>query len=145
MITEHHSLSIRSGGLACCNCLRKLNPEIAFVDTSSGSSLKQAAVGPSSPSSQHGAAQVPNTVQALLAQVPNTVQALVTQLPNTVQALAALPKKVQALVSLNQLPCSIVLSMLNTIMIHVHSCANRRYDVGNLGYWSLHHVGNLGY
>ena len=35
--------------------IRKLNPEIAFVDTSSGSSLTQAVVGPSSPSCQHGA------------------------------------------------------------------------------------------
>ena len=33
MIIEHHSLCIRSRDLACCNCLRKLNPEIAFVDT----------------------------------------------------------------------------------------------------------------
>ena len=58
MITEHHSLCIRSGDLACCNCLRKirkLNPEIAFVDTSSGSRLTQAVVGPSNSSSQRGA------------------------------------------------------------------------------------------
>ena len=77
MITEHHSLCIRNRDLVCCNSLRKihkLNPEIAFVDTSSGSSLTQAVVCPSSP------------------------------VPNTVQALAALLKKVQALVSLNQLP-----------------------------------------
>ena len=52
MITENRSLCIRSGDLACCNCLRKirkLNPEIAFVGTctSSGSSLTQAVVGPS--------------------------------------------------------------------------------------------------
>ena len=58
MITEHHSLCIRSGDLACCSCLRKirkLNPEIAFVDTSSSSSLTQVVVGPSNSSSQHGA------------------------------------------------------------------------------------------
>ena len=58
IITEHHSLCIRNGDLACCNCLRKIRklyPEIAFVDTSSGSSLTQAVVGPSSPSCQHGA------------------------------------------------------------------------------------------
>ena len=57
IITEHHSLCIRSGDLACCNCLRKirkLNPEIALVDTSSGSSLTQA-------------------VWVLVTQVPNTV------------------------------------------------------------------------
>ena len=57
MITEHPSFCIRSGDIACCNCLRKickLNPEIAFVDTSSGSSLTHAVVGPNSPSSQHG-------------------------------------------------------------------------------------------
>ena len=50
MITEHHSLCIRSGDLACCNCLRKmfkLNPEMVFVGTSTGSSLTQAVVGPS--------------------------------------------------------------------------------------------------
>ena len=61
IITEHHSLCIRNGDLACCNCLRKirkLNPEIAFVDTSSGSSLTQAVVGPSSPSCQHGAGPI---------------------------------------------------------------------------------------
>ena len=59
IITEHHSLCIRSGDLACCNCLRKIrkfNPEIALVDTSSGSSLTQA-------------------LWVLVTQVPNTVQA----------------------------------------------------------------------
>eukprot|EP00731_Ephydatia_muelleri_P014605 Em0008g325a len=35
--------------------IRKLNPEIAFVDTSSGSRLTQAVVGPSNSSSQRGA------------------------------------------------------------------------------------------
>ena len=45
IITEHHSLCIRNG-------------DIAFVDTSSGSSLTQAVVGPSSPSSQRGAGPI---------------------------------------------------------------------------------------
>ena len=52
MITEHPSLCIRSGDLACCNCLRKirkLNPEIAFVDTRGASSLSKAVLS-SSPS-----------------------------------------------------------------------------------------------
>ena len=58
MITEHPSLCIRSRDLACCNCLRKirkLNPEIAFVDTRGASSLSQAVLSSSSsrsPSSQ---------------------------------------------------------------------------------------------
>ena len=42
MITEHPSLCIRSRDLASCNCLCKLNPEIAFVDTHGASSLSQA-------------------------------------------------------------------------------------------------------
>ena len=51
---QHPSLS---GDIACCNCLHvcKLNPEIAFVDTSNGSGLTQTVVDPNSPSSQHGA------------------------------------------------------------------------------------------
>ena len=56
VITEHPSDCIRSGDLACCNCLqkiRKLNPEIAFVDTCGASNLSQGVL--SSSRSQEGA------------------------------------------------------------------------------------------
>ena len=84
MITEHHSLCIRSGDLACCNCLCKLNPEIAFVDTSSGSHPTQAVVGPSNSSSQHGAGpSSPNSQHGAGPSSPNSQHGAGPSSPNS--------------------------------------------------------------
>ena len=111
MITEHPSLCIRSRDLACCNCLRKickLNPEIAFVDTrgaSSASSLFQAVflvALPAGPNSQGAGSSSQGAGPSSQGAGPSSQGAGPSSPSQEGAGPIALPKKVQALVPLDQ-------------------------------------------